>query len=70
MSLYQLHYRVGNTRVTAGIVIQDGYVILAAPIVGFMKRSKWDLEKVLRYCKKKNYKVLALSKTGYTVICP
>lgn len=57
MSLYQLHYKIGTTRIRVHIVIQDGYVILAAPIVGFMKRSKWSLEKVLRYCKVKHYKI-------------
>lgn len=32
------------------------YVSMAAPILFYMERDKWDFLKVARYCKKKNWK--------------
>jgi hypothetical protein len=40
---------------TAGIVLWDGRVVEAAPIVGFMKR--WSRDRVRAYCAGKGWKV-------------
>jgi hypothetical protein len=40
-----------------GIVLQDGVVVEAAPIVGYMKKGKWSRARVRDYCAGKGWKV-------------
>jgi hypothetical protein len=41
----------------AGIVLWNGQVVEAAPIVSYMKRGKWTRERVRDYCKKKGWQI-------------
>jgi hypothetical protein len=41
----------------AGIVLWDGRVVEAAPIVGYMKRGKWTRTRIRDYCASKGWKV-------------
>jgi hypothetical protein len=43
--------------VSAGVVLHDGVVIEAAPIVSFMKRQHWTLARVLAHCRKNGWKL-------------
>ena len=42
---------------TAGVVLWDGKVIEAAPIIGYMKKQKWTRDRVRSYCKEKGWRV-------------
>lgn len=44
-------------RFTAGIVLWDDRVVEAAPIVGFMKKQKWNRERVRNYCAERHWKI-------------
>jgi hypothetical protein len=41
----------------AGLVLWDGIVVEAAPIIYFMKRGKWTRSKVREYCEAKGWTV-------------
>jgi hypothetical protein len=47
--------RISTRRFTAGLVLWDGRVVEAAPIVRFMKR--WDRDRVRRYCADHDWKI-------------
>jgi hypothetical protein len=42
---------------TAGIVLWDGKVIEAAPVVGYMKKQKWTRDRVRAYCAEKGWQI-------------
>jgi hypothetical protein len=42
---------------TAGIVLWDDVVVEAAPIIGFMKRSKWTRDRVRDHCREKGWTI-------------
>lgn len=48
---------------TAGIVLWDGRVIEAAPIVGYMKKQKWSRDRVRSYCKDKGWEISVIHET-------
>lgn len=41
----------------AGIVLWDDRVVEAAPIVDYMKRQRWNRERVHDYCRTKRWKI-------------
>lgn len=41
----------------AGLVLWDDIVVDAAPILRFMKRSRWTRTKVREYCEAKGWRV-------------
>jgi hypothetical protein len=49
----------------AGIVLWDGHVVEAAPIVGYMKRGKWTRERVRDYCRQKGWKISVVHETKH-----
>jgi hypothetical protein len=53
-------YHITSPYFVAGIVTEDDIVILAAPIVGYMKKDKWPLEKVKKYCKNRGWSIIEI----------
>ena len=49
--------QVNAPHFNAGIVLWDGKVIEAAPIIGYMKKQKWSRDRVREYCASKGWKV-------------
>ena len=47
----------GDKPFTAGIVLWDGVVVEAAPIVGYMKKRKWTRDQVREYCNRRGWKI-------------
>ena len=54
--LAQIH-APGRKGFTAGIVLWDGEVVEAAPIVGYMKRGKFTRWRVREYCQQRGWTV-------------
>lgn len=44
----------------AGIVLHDDVVILAAPIVGYMKRQRWARDRVRSYCRSMRWTITVI----------
>lgn len=42
---------------TAGLVLWDDVVVEAAPILGFMKRTKWSRTRVREHCKDNGWEI-------------
>lgn len=40
-----------------GIVLRDGIVVKAAPIVGYMRRGRWSRARVRAYCAEQGWTV-------------
>jgi len=40
-----------------GIILRDGIVVQAAPIVGYMRRERWTRKRVRDYCQQKGWSV-------------
>lgn len=60
--LAQIDARTGPKRFCAGIVLCDDVVVVAAPIVGYMKRQKWTRDMVREYCHSKRWSVVVVRK--------
>ncbi len=39
----------------AGVVVEDGVVVRAADVIGYMLKDRWLLERVLVYAEKKKW---------------
>ena len=57
--------QVSSAYFTAGLVVEHGKVIKAAPILGYMRG--WSLEQVTAYSEKKDWR-LAWLKRGYDIL--
>ena len=57
--LIQIDNPHGPKQFCAGIILENGKVTETAPILYWMKG--WKLEKVLDYCKQKNWKVIEIN---------
>jgi len=53
-------YHITSPYFVAGIVTEDDIVILAAPIVGYMKKNKWTIKRVERYCKDRGWSIVEI----------
>lgn len=48
---------IRGDKFTAGVVLWDDVVIEAAPIVGYMKKQKWNRDRVRDYCAAKGWEI-------------
>jgi len=55
-------YQIKSNYFTSGIETVNGVVTTAAPIVYYMARDKWKIEKVVQYCMKKGWNIAEVKK--------
>jgi hypothetical protein len=47
--------RIKGDDFTAGFIMLNDVVVLAAPIIGYMSKERWTRDKVRDYCKTKGW---------------